>query len=447
MVEAFEDFIKQNKLFSKRQSVILAVSGGIDSVVMCRLFKQSGYKFAIAHCNFSLRGEESDADAEFVKQLAEELKCPYYEKKIDTIWQAKHRKQSIQVVARELRYEWFEKLCDEEGYDRIATAHHINDSVETIFYNMSKGCGIRGLHGILPKRERIVRPLLFADKKDILEYAKSNGIEYREDSSNGLDKYSRNKIRNNVLPLLREINPVLDKTLAENIQRFQAAEAIYDWSIQYWKSQLLKSAMGGFQLDATAFEQLPAPKTILYEILKPFEFNADQVEQMLEVKESGKLFYSPTYKLLVDRTHWYIKKLEHPEHIEWIVDELSEWVDLPDGNRLHFRILETREEVVFGNPNEGFFDERALQFPLTFRKWQKGDIFQPLGMGGNTKKISDYFIERKMSSFAKENTWLMESKGNIAWMVGYRADHRFQLTTDTKKIVVIKWYAPMNNEE
>lgn len=443
MIRAFEEFIVRNKLFSKRQKVLLGVSGGIDSVVMCHLFKQANYKFAIAHCNFSLRGEESNGDAEFVKQLAEELGCPYFEKKINTIWHSKRRKQSIQVVARDLRYKWFEELRVEEKYDRIATAHHINDSVETMYYNMVKGCGIRGLHGILPKRNRIIRPLLFAYKSQIEEFAAASGIEYREDSSNKIDKYARNKIRNQVVPILKEINPIVEKTMAGNIQRFKEVEEIYDWSIKYWKSRLFKGARGGYQVDTDKFEKVPSLKTVLYEILKQFDFNAYQVEQMLAVQESGKLFYSSTHRLLVDRQYWYISDLEQPEHIEIIIDEFTEWVNLPDGSRVQFKLLNSRNDIRFGiNLHEAFFDEKKLKFPLKFRKWQRGDIFKPFGMENHTKKVSDFFTERKMSSFTKENTWLMESKDKIAWIVGLRSDNRFRLTTYSKKVVFIKWYRP-----
>ena len=443
MIRAFEEFIALNKLFSKRQKVLLGVSGGIDSVVMCHLFKQTNFKFGIAHCNFSLRGEESNEDAEFVRQLAEELGCPYFEKKINTNWHSKRRKQSIQIVARDLRYEWFEKLRVEEKYDRIATAHHINDSVETMCYNLVKGCGIRGLHGILPKRNRIIRPLLFAYKSQILEFAETNKIEYREDSSNQLDKYSRNKIRNQVLPILKEINPVVSKTLAGNIQRFKEVESIYDWSIKYWKSRLFKGARGGYQVDTNKFDKVPSIKTMLYEILKEFEFNATQVEQMLSVQESGKLFYSSTHRLLVDRQFWYITELEQPEYIEVIIDKFIEWVDLPDGGKIHFKILNSRNDIRFGNNlYEGFFDEKKLKFPIKFRKWQRGDVFKPFGMEGHSKKVSDFFIERKMNSFTKENTWLMESKDRIAWIVGFRSDNRFRLTTYTKKVIIAKWYPP-----
>ena len=443
MIGAFEHFIALNNLFSKRQKVLLGVSGGIDSVVMCHLFKKLGYKFAIAHCNFSLRGEESDKDAIFVRQLADELGCPYYEKNINTNWHSKRRKQSIQIVARDLRYEWFEKLREEKNYDRIATAHHINDSTETMLYNITKGCGIRGLHGILPKRKRIIRPLLFAYKDDILKYAQENGIHYRNDSSNELNKYSRNKIRNKVLPLLKEINPSADKTLAKNIQRFQEVESIYDWSIKYWKSRLFKSARGGYQIDTTKFDKVPSLKTILYEILKKFEFNADQVSQMLNVQESGKQFYSPTYRLSIDRELWYITELVQPEYIEVIVDQFTEWIHFPDGGKLHLKILNSRKDIQFGNNiYQGFFDEKKLKFPIKFRKWQRGDSFKPFGMEGHTKKVSDFFLEHRMSSFTKENTWLMESKDRIAWIVGFRSDNRFRLTTYTKKVIVAKWFPP-----
>jgi tRNA(Ile)-lysidine synthase len=443
MIEAFEHFIRLNKLFSKRQKVLLGVSGGVDSVVMCYLFKRSGYKFAIAHCDFSLRGEESDKDATFVKELAEELECPFYEKKINTNWHSKRRKQSIQIVARDLRYEWFEKLRLEEKYDRIATAHHLNDSIETMLYNLTKGCGIRGLHGILPKRNRIIRPLLFAYKNDILAFAKANGILYRNDSSNELVKYSRNKIRNKILPLLKEINPVADKTLAGNIERFQEVEAIYDWSVKYWKSRLFKSARGGYQVDTNKFDKVPSAKTILYEILKQFEFNGDQIGQMLNVQESGKQFYSSTYRLSVEREFWYITELEQPEYVEVIIDEFAEWVHLPDGGKIHFKILNSRNDIKFGNNiHEGFFDEKKLKFPIKLRKWQRGDTFKPFGMEGHTKKLSDFFMERKMSSFNKENTWLMESKDKIAWIVGLRSDNRFRLTTYSKRVITTKWYPP-----
>lgn len=434
----FKDFIKKEKLLKKKDSVLLAVSGGIDSMVMVDLFLQSKWKVGIAHCNFSLRGEESEEDAKLVEKAAEEYGVPFFNEKFDTEEFANHNKISIQEAARILRYEWLETIRQEHDFDYIATAHHVNDSLETVLFNFTKGTGIRGLHGILPKKQRIIRPLLFAGKKEIRKYAQDNGILYREDSSNASDKYSRNFVRHQVVPKLKTINPNFEKTAARNIKIFREVEKLYDFSIQYITSQIIAKTNKGITIDRQKLSHFPAPETVLYEVLKPYGFHQNQVSKILSSEQAGKIFQTNTHTLLVDRMYLVIQKIEKNDLGVVFINEDDDLVEFSNGKLLLNRI-DRKQLLIDPRTNFAYFDKQKLRFPLKIRKWKNGDKFCPFGMNGKHKLVSDELTSKKVNLLDKENIMVLESEGEICWVIGVRSDFRFKIEKSTQVVIEIKY--------
>ncbi|MGB0862764.1 MAG: tRNA lysidine(34) synthetase TilS [Saprospiraceae bacterium] len=439
MIEKLRAFVKKEHLFEEQQTVLIAVSGGIDSVVLCFLMKKAGYSFGMAHCNFKLRGDASDGDAVFVKELAEKLNVPYFEKTFYTEKIAKKEKKSIQIIARELRYDWLENIRIQHQYSRIATAHHLNDSIETVLYNITKGCGIRGLHGILPLNGSIIRPLLFATKEEIKNWATQNEIFHRKDASNATDKYSRNRVRHHVTPILKTINPAFERTFEANIKRFRELEKLQNWAVEYWREELMTRVGEEMILDATRFDELPTQATILYEILLPYGFNAAQIEKMLALPSmaSGQLFSSNTFDLLVNRGQWIIRK-QVVEVAEMVIEGFSEPFFINENTQLYFQQHTKTKDFIFKkNKNIAYFDAEKIKLPLRLRRWKEGDVFEPFGMNGRHKKVSDVFKNAKLSLFEKEKIWILESENTIVWVVGMRTDERFRVTEQTDKILEI----------
>lgn len=451
MKNAFTSYIADNQLISPNQKTLLAVSGGIDSVVLCHLFKQTNLPFGIAHCNFKLRANTSDKDELFVKQLAQDLAVPFFSITFQTSEISTKRKQSIQVVARDLRYEWLEKVRTENNFDHIATAHHLNDSVETVFYNFTKGCGIRGLHGILPKVEKIIRPLLFATKEAIANFAKKEGITWREDVSNATDKYARNKIRHHVIPVLKELNANFEKTAEANILRLRETEALYDFAIENIKKEVVKNDGDMLYISMQKLRDSPAPLSVLFEILKPYHFNNRQTEQILNATDfskndtlSGKRFYANDYCLLVDREFLILKKeaTTDVEHI--LIFENDD--QIPLSNRI-LTIKTVEKPTQFSTDNQvAMLDFEKLHFPLKLRKWQAGDTFCPLGMKGKRQKLQDFFSNNKFSKFDKETVWLLENQGEIVWIVGHRLDERYKVTDSTNSCLYLQLFKERSRE-
>ncbi|MEM1319860.1 MAG: tRNA lysidine(34) synthetase TilS [Bacteroidota bacterium] len=429
MLSAFTQFIDEQQLLPGSAPCLLAVSGGLDSVTMTHLFQQAGRAYAIAHCNFQLRDAESDADEAFVNALAQTHKVPFHHIRFNTSQLAQEAGQSIQLVARELRYQWLEQIRNEQGYLAIATAHHLNDSLETQLYNLAKGCGIRGLHGIPLRSGSVVRPLLFASRQQLADYAAAEDLGYREDRSNASDQYQRNKIRHHIIPILQSINPALEATTAANIQRFQVIEALYHFAIQTLSKQLVKVENGLLQIDLKGLRQQPAPRTLLYELLRPYGFNGDQAADILRHHDSsGQQYFSPTHRLLINREQLLIQQREAAEELteHWI--STADFSLRLDGQRWLRGVRQAKGPEQFpSDPTIAWLDYAALRFPLKLRRWKPGDRFQPLGMKGKRQKLKDFFINQKLSLLDKERVWILESGEEICWVLGYRMDERYKL--------------------
>lgn len=443
MLKLLEYYIQQHLLFKPTDRILVAVSGGIDSVVLCYLLKQLGANFAIAHCNFQLRGEASDLDAVFVKGLAKELNVSHFATKFDTQKLADEESTSIQIMARELRYDWLEDIRQAMNFDVIATAHHTNDSIETALYNLAKGSGIRGVRGILPKHDFIIHPLLFADKDMIVEYVEKNDIAYREDASNATDKYMRNKIRHQIIPVLKEINPSLEKTSRQTFNHLRDVETIYLWAINGIRQQIMSRNEQVTSLSFKTLDYYPAKETILYELLRPFGFNSSQVMQLLNGGKSGSQFISSSHRLIIDHDQYLIQPLKDNQvdgQNEYLINYDQEEIHLPKG-KLQLTHLDKRPDQFPTTTNVACLDLAKLVFPLKLRRWQAGDQFQPLGMNGQHKKVQDYFSDKKLSILEKERVWLLESNGVICWIVDHRIDERFKVDLTTDRVLVIKWEA------
>ncbi|MCG8326045.1 MAG: tRNA lysidine(34) synthetase TilS [Chitinophagales bacterium] len=437
MQDGFKEYIKSEKLVSIDESTLLAVSGGLDSMVMMHLFHSAGFACGVAHCNFQLRGQAADGDELFVKEMASKLHLPFYSIQFDTVSVAKARGISIQMAARELRYQWLEKIRQQEGYSKIATAHHLNDNIETLLYNLSKGCGIRGLHGIPAKNGCLIRPLGFASRSELESYQQNQRIAYREDASNSEIKYSRNKIRHKILPVLKALNPSLESTMEENIQRFREAEYLYEFAVQMIKKIALnqKGNLWILQLSALSAHQQALP-TILYELLTPFGLNSRQAGQMATSiinGQTGAVFHSDTHSFLVDRITLQIKQEEGlSKQRLYELQSGDQNVLLSDGV-LSLDFQEGQPSQISADPYIAMLDAGNLKFPLSIRHWKAGDVFQPLGMKGRHQKVQDFFSNNKLSRFEKENVWVVEDANEqICWLIGYRLDDRYKIKSDTK---------------
>jgi tRNA(Ile)-lysidine synthase len=432
MRERMLKFIEKNELLPTGSKTLIAASAGLDSTVLCHLFREAGLEFGVAHCNFQLRGTASDEDEQFVKILAGELGVPFFSIKFKTEEYARSAGQSIQMAARELRYDWLRDIAREAGYQKIATAHHLNDSVETVLYNFAKGCGIRGLHGILPDSEGLIRPLLFATKIELEEYARKHQINFREDASNLTDKYARNKIRHRVVPVLEELNPSFLQNAGETIQRMREAESVYHLFFEQLRDAAVNGSGGTVVIDKNKLRFPGTQTTVLYEMLRPYGFNGGQAAQIGDRMwgQPGAIFHSPTHRLLVERENLVLEPLGQPVAEGVTVGEDLKTVRLP-GGEFHFTLKQKPPATFPDDPNVAWFDYDRLTFPLKLRHWQPGDVFQPLGMNGRHQKLQDFFSNHKLSRFAKDRVWILESNGEICWVAGLRPDERVKVTPGT----------------
>ncbi len=440
ILDDFRNFAEKENLFNAGDPVLLAVSGGLDSMVMTELFHLNRQKFGIAHCNFNLRGEESDKDEQFVRETAKKYRVPVFVTSFPACEYAKEKGISVQMAARELRYNWFEEIRTREGFYFIATAHHLDDQIETFFINLLRGTGISGLHGILPKQGTIIRPMLFAFRQQLATYAKEQKLKFREDSSNQSDKYIRNRIRRQVLPLLKEINPEYSRAITETINRVRDFEQIGNQLIKSMQSLIIKTEKDRSIIDIAGLKKLSPLRSFAWELISPFGFNQEVIDEMLACPDhvSGKTFFSPSHRLIKDRMYFIIQPLRtekksHLYRIENFWKKKTIRVPVP----LSFRKIRNSGNIdIPASGKWASLDADKLEFPLILRKWEAGDFFHPFGMN-KKKKISHFFIDEKFSLYDKENTWLLFSGQQVIWVVGYRIDHRFRVTSRTKEILRI----------
>lgn len=436
--ERLRQFIAEKELFQPDETLLLAVSGGKDSVLMAHLFAEAGFRFAIAHCNFQLRGQASDADETFVGELAASFPVSFYATRFDTAHYAKQHGLSIQMAARTLRYSWLEKIREAQGYHYIAVGHHQTDSVETMFLNMLRGTGIAGLGGITPRRERIIRPLLGFTGPEVADEVHARSLPFREDISNASTKYTRNAIRLEVLPVLRRINPELEKTMLANAMRFSQVADFLHREVSRLRDQIfIQTAPGEYQIAIQSLKDLQSMQLMLFELFRPYGFTEAVLNDLAREWDglSGKQFFSATHQLLLNRNQLLLKPRRVSAEEPQIVGEL------PASFRWYgqqYRACVSREVRLPGDPGLQMLDYDRLSLPLTVRSWQEGDSFRPLGMKGR-KKVSDFLIACKLPRSEKaEVPLIVDASGAIAALLSWRIDDRFKVTQETKKVLIFE---------
>jgi tRNA(Ile)-lysidine synthase len=443
-MDLLENFkLNWQKHFSNLQpsncKLLLAVSGGLDSVVLVDLVSKAGFDFAIAHCNFQLRGEESVRDEQFVRNLGSKHNKEVFVQQFDTAVFAESNKLSIQEAARKLRYDWFNELLNSQTPNsKLLTAHHANDNIETLLFNFFRGTGISGLHGILPKQGNIIRPLLFAKRDAILTYAKENGLDWVEDSSNASDKYSRNYIRHQVVPMMQTIFSNVEDNLLNNIERMGEAEQLYNQAIQLHKSKLLEQKGNEIHIPVLKLKKAIPLNTIVWEIIKDFGFTAHQSNEVIKLldAENGSFVQSSTHRVILNRNWLIIAPHQSLEAKHIIIEKGDQQVVFEQGE-LTIEEIEASSYMVQDSKSIAAIDADAISFPLLLRKAKTGDYFYPLGMN-KKKKLSRFFIDQKLSKTAKENVWVLESNKKIVWVVGMRIDDRVKIKPSTKAVLSIE---------
>jgi len=434
MLDKLKHHIAQDFPFLGNKKLLLATSGGLDSMVMAHLFHKLKYEVALVHCNFQLRGMESFGDQNFVQEYAEANEIPIFVTQFDTEAFAKDYKLSTQVAARDLRYNWFYELLETENYDYILTGHHADDNVETFLINLSRGTGLEGLVGIPEQNDKIIRPLLLFSREDIANYANEHDIQWREDSSNASDKYLRNKIRHDLVPLFKELNPQFLASF-QKTQSFlqESQQMVEDASIMVYQ-QVASQDENEIRFDLNQLKKLPNYSSYLYQWLHEFGFLAwDDVYDLVE-SQSGKQVFSPSFRLLKDRDFLILCPINAEiADQDFFIDRDTSEVNVP----LNLSFCKVNDISLPSN-TAIFVDQDKLGFPLVLRRWRQGDYFQPFGMEGKSKKVSKLFKDEKLSLVDKENVWILWSGETIVWVVGVRQDERFRIDDTTQNILKIQ---------
>jgi len=439
MVDKWMEYMESNHLFAPNDVLLVGVSGGIDSVVLADLLHRSGLAFAVAHCNFHLRDEESDQDEIFVRALAASYDKPCFVKSFDTAGVAAERGISVEMAARELRYDWFEETRRNHHFDWIVVAHHADDQVETVFLNLARGTGISGLTGMKVVHGKVVRPLLFASRSEIEKYATEQMLEFREDRTNVLTEFQRNKIRHLIIPLMEELNPSFRAGMIETMTHLRDTATIFNHAIERAGERVLRrNESGDTEISLSELKFLNPLDAYLFEFLKPFHFNSDVVQELAKALngQPGKQFFSPTHRAVLDRELILVEKRTNEPQKRYYLDEHCAGIVHPIGLTISAQKRDPDENLKTSR-NRVLLDRDKLQFPLILRKWQSGDYFMPFGMKG-LKKLSDFFIDEKFSLPEKEKCWLLANGEEIVWIVGYRPDERYKVTPETEHLLVLE---------
>ena len=440
LLQRYQEFIKKENLFSPKDKLLLAVSGGIDSIVLCELCKQTKFDFEIVHCNFQLRGEESERDEKFVRQLGEKYEVEVKIKKFDTEKFAEENKMSIQETARVLRYEWFDELVNPPFNTYLLTAHHANDNAETLLMNFCRGTGLHGLTGIPVSYGNIRRPMLCFTRDEVVQFAKENNLEFVEDSSNLSIKYTRNLFRHEIIPSISKVYPQVNENLNDNINRFKEIEKLYKLSVSDIKKKLVKEKGSEWHIPV---KQLMAynNRALIYEVITDFGFTEKQIDEVIKLSESdsGKYLDSPTFNYrIIKHRHWFIISSVNSAESRMIIIEEKDKTVLFEQGMIEIERLQTANHKPQTTNQIACLDSKEIIFPLILRKWKTGDYFYPLGMM-KKKKLSRFFIDQKLSKTEKEKTWVIEMDKKIIWVVGKRIDERFKVTEQTKSILKISY--------
>lgn len=464
LLSKFKEYIAEKHLFQPKDRLLLAVSGGVDSVVLCELCHQAGFGFIMAHCNFQLRGEESDRDESFVRTLGEKYGVEVLMKKFDTTLIAAAEKKSIETTARELRYQWFYELIGSDELEVVGnlrkdgtglpgtgqqtpvgnnwfilTAHHADDTIETAVMNFFRGTGIAGIRGILPRQGKLIRPLLFARRKELEEFAKDNRLEFVTDSTNLQNDYTRNFFRNNILPQVAAVYPEAAMNVLHNISRFAETEQLYQQALNWHKKKLLEKKGSEYHIPVFKLQQTVPLQTVLYEIIKDYNFSPHQVSDAAALlqSETGRYIQSSTHRIIKNR-NWLIITPNETGAGQHILIEAGDDKIIFEGGEIRMKRSTAAEHKIKQSPLIGQLDINDISFPLLLRQWKQGDYFYPLGMN-KKKKLSRFFIDKKLSLPDKENVWVLEMNKKIIWVVGMRIDNRFKITAQTKQVLIAEW--------
>lgn len=436
MLKKFQSHLDSRFSFLKNEKLLVACSGGLDSIVLTHLLAKSGYDISLSHCNFSLRGHESDNDSDFVIQLSKTLGIPIYTETFETEKFADSKRLSIQMAARTLRYQWFEELSNQLNFKYILTAHHLDDDLESFLINFSRGTGLRGLSGIPQINNKIIRPLLEFTKEEILAFAEKHNLSWREDSSNFSNKYLRNALRLDVIPKWKETTPALLQNYKTTREHLHSSQLLVEDYVSLILSYTVEESETGYQYSISKLKKLPNLKALLYALFSPFGFTAwNDVFQLLDA-QPGKQVVSQTHILLKDRDYLILETTASikavSEQNEILISKGTKLIDSPV--KLSFEKVKQLEEA---KSETVYVDYDLIKFPLILRKWKEGDVFYPFGMIGK-KKLSKFFKDEKLSLLAKKKIWLLVCDNKIVWVVGLRADNRFKVTSKTINILKIQ---------
>ena len=446
MLEQFKAYINRYNLIGEGDRLVLALSGGIDSMVLADLLLKSKVEFVAAHCNFHLRGEESDGDERFVMDFCEKNGIQHFVKHFETEKYANEQGISIEMAARDLRYAWFEELRQQLGLDKIIVAHHADDQAETFFINLLRGAGLNGLKGMKPQNGVIIRPLLWASREQINQYAVENQILWREDHTNAESVYLRNKIRNQLLPAFDELHPEARQGLYQSLEHLSSENELYRELLKEKLSQIVEHKgevqslpYSTFSIQHSTFSIPHSAFQLLFEWLRQYNFNPDQCHFIFDAMETGigNKYFSPTHQLVIGRNELQLSEIKSIDDEEIQIEVGEEEITSPI--QLHFtKFGKLADFVIDKSPEIAQLDFDRLKFPLTLRHWRQGDRFHPLGMKGS-KLLSNFFVDQKFTEYQKRNVWLLVSAdGDIIWVVGHRIDERFKVSDSTKSIFLCR---------